>query len=299
VSQTLNKYYTDIDSVTTGLNFSSYVLDANLDPNIREGGRVSANDIIMSYVIYRLYGSSANPTQNVIFNLSDAHGMLPTSVLVNNIEASFSAEEEKSTSDSDKGAINLMFQNLLAEDPARFFDVEGKQIPGLFEVSTGQAGKGSWNFVENDKVEMNVQFTFMNAVTTSSVVADSQEVKSAISIPAGTTFKIRLQLLATTTPSAAAATKAAYESATFKELERQAQVNAAAASRAADAAAAFGGAALQPQQQPMASEDAGSVRRNASDICSAAATAAWDGASSASCRTRDSPPADIVPLISF
>lgn len=233
LANTLSKYYTDIDGVTGGLNFSSAILDSNPDPNIRQDYQITANDIIMAYVIYKLYGSSANPTMNVVYNLQDAYGMLPNSVLVNSIEASLLNEESLANS----GAVNEMFQKLLSEDPTRFFDAAGRQIPGLFEVNTTQPSMGSWNFVENDKIELNVQFTFLNSVSAKSVSGDSENITSAVTIPAGTTFKIRLQLVATNTPTAAAAIKQAYVTATTEELIRESAAQKKAAQNATDALA--------------------------------------------------------------
>jgi hypothetical protein len=233
LANTLTKNFTDIDGVTGGLNFSSAILDANPDPTIRQDGKISPNDLIMAYVIYKLYGSSANPTMNVIYNLQDAYNMLPTSTLIRAIEDSLNAEEASSSS----GAVNDMFQDLLSGDPTRFFDATGKQIPGLFEVNSRDSAKGSWNFVENDRIELNVQFTFVNSVTINSTSGDSENINSTVVIPSGKTFKIRLQLLATNTPTAAAAIQEAYVAATVEELARQVTVQKDIVQNTADALA--------------------------------------------------------------
>ena len=231
LANTLSKYYTDIDGVSNGLNFGSAILDANLDPSIRQDGQISANDLIMAYVIYKLYGSSASPTQNIIYNLQDAYGMLTNSTLISSIETSLRTEEASPNA----GAVNEMFQDLLSQDPTRFFDAAGKQIPGLFEVNTPTTSTGPWNFVENDRIELNVQFTFSNAVT----LASSPTAASvATTISAGTTFKIRLQLLATNTPTAASALITAAAEAKAQELLRQAEEQQEAAEAAEVAAAA-------------------------------------------------------------
>ena len=248
LANTLSKYYTDIDGVTGGLNFGSSVLDSNPDPTIRENGKITANDIIMAYVIYKIYGSSANPTMNVVFNLQDAYNMLPNSVLVKSIEESLKAEEALSRD----GAVNDMFQDLLSEDPTRFFDAAGKQIPGLFEVNSTDSFTGSWNFVENDRIELNVQFTFTNPVTVNSTAGDSENIESKVVIPAGVSFKIRLQLLATNTPTAAAAIQKAYVAASAEELARQVEVNKEAVQNAADALAVATQATSAAQAQTAA-----------------------------------------------
>jgi len=264
LANTLSKYYTDIDGVTGGLNFGSAILDSNLDPMIRKNGQITANDIIMAYVIYKIYGSSSNPTMNVVFNLQEAHDMLPNSVLVDSIKSSLQAEEELAQA----GAVNGMFQDLLSEDPTRFFDAAGKQIPGLFEVNSTETATGSWNFVENDRIELNVQFTFTNSVTVNSTSGDSDAIESKVAIPAGTTFKIRLQLLATNTPTAAAAIQKAYVAATGEELVRQAAANKEAAQKAADALALATQATTTAQTQAAAAQATynAAVTRNAKQL---------------------------------
>jgi hypothetical protein len=244
----LGKTFTDIDGVTNGLNFSSSVLDANTDPRIRHHNKVSANDICMAYMLYKCYGSSAAPTMNVVYNLEDAQEMLTSGTLVLAIDSSLATEEALSNSPGvAKGAVHAMFTDLLAADPTRFFTAAGIQIPGLFEVSCDKSASGPWGFVENDKIEMRVQFTFTNAVTRSGVQDPSQAVATAantqdtstIVIPAGSTFTIRLQITATDTPSGAA-TKAA-SSATAQAIadaQQQAAANQAASNAVAAAAAA-------------------------------------------------------------
>lgn len=258
LANTLSKYYTDIDGVSNGLNFGSAILDANLDPNIRQDGKISSNDLIMAYVIYKLYGSSASPTQNIIFNLQDAYGMLTNSTLISSIETSLRTEEASPNA----GAVNEMFQDLLAQDPTRFFDAAGKQIPGLFEVNTTTAATGPWHFVENDRIELNIQFTFSNPVT---MAASATVASVATTIAAGTTFKIRLQLLATNTPTAASALVTAAAEAKAQELLRQVaeQQEAAEAAAAAVAAAAQAEAAAAKQAASLQEIYAAAIKRNA------------------------------------
>ena len=244
----LSRVYTDVDGVTNGLNFSSAVLDANTDGRVRKDGNVSANDIVMAYLLYKCYGTSAAPTASVIYNLEDAHQMLSNGGLTLAIHNSLAAEEALSTASGvDKGAVDAMFRDLLAADPMRFFDATGKQIAGLFETNADSDSTGSWGFVENDKIEMRVQFNFTNAVTRRGVQDPSQAIASAanaedidtIVIPAGSKFIIRLQIVATDTPSGAAAKANASANAISTALAAQvattqkAANNAAAAQRAA------------------------------------------------------------------
>ena len=244
----LSRTYTDVDGVTNGLNYSSAVLDANTDGRVRKDGTVSSNDIVMAYLLYKCYGSSAAPTASVIYNLEDAQQMLSNGTLTLAIHNSLSTEEALSTAPGvDKGAVDAMFRDLLAADPMRFFDATGKQIAGLFETNADEDSTGSWGFVENDKIEMRVQFNFTNAVTRRGVQDPAQALTSAanmenvdtVVIPAGSKFIIRLQIVATDTPSGAAAKAAASANAIADALALQvastkkAADNAAAAQRAA------------------------------------------------------------------
>jgi hypothetical protein len=198
---------------------------------------------------------------NVVFNLQDAYNMLPNSVLVDSIKASLQAEEASPNA----GAVNKMFQDLLSEDPTRFFDAAGKQLPGLFEVSATDSATGTWNFIENDRIELNVQFTFANSVTVNSTTGDSENIEAKVVIPAGTTFKIRLQLLATNTPTAAAAIQKAYVAASAEELVREAAAQKEAAQKAADALAVATQATAAAQTQTAAAQATynAAVTRNA------------------------------------
>ena len=221
LAQTLSKYYTDIDGVTNGLNFSSAILDANPDPNVRLNATISANDIIMAYVIYKLFGSSSAPTQNIIYNLNDAQDMLTNDMLISAIQASLANEESNANNPgTDKGAVNAMFNDLLSIDPTRFFTAAGNQIPGLFEVAADVDSSGSWGFVENDKIEMRVQFTFSSAVTL--MGSADTHTEATVTVPANTTFIVRLQLTATDTPSGAAENALLKQTATAQALADQA-----------------------------------------------------------------------------
>lgn len=235
LSNSLSKIYTDIDGMTNGLNFSSAILDANNDSRVRKGGNVLANDLVMCYVIYKCYGSSSAPTEGVVYNLQDAQDMLSNGALVSAIHTSMGNEEILTNNPGvDKGAIDAMFRDLLAADPSRFFDAAGRQIPGLFETVADTNARGNWCFVENDKIEIAVQMRFVNAVTRQAV-GEGEDTTQTVVIPAGSTFKIRLQLVATDTPSGAAAKQEIAQANTSAEIVAQAEATAKAAANAATA----------------------------------------------------------------
>jgi hypothetical protein len=235
LSNSLSKIYTDVDGMTNGLNFSSAILDANNDSRVRKGGNVLANDLVMCYVIYKCYGSSSAPTEGVVYNLQDAHDMLSNGALVSAIHTSMANEEILTSNPGvDKGSIDAMFRDLLAADPSRFFDAAGRQIPGLFETVVDTNARGNWGFVQNDKIEIAIQMRFVNAVTRHAV-GEGEDSTDTVVIPAGSTFKIRLQLVATDTPTGAAAKKEIAQANTSAEIVAQADATAKAAANAAAA----------------------------------------------------------------
>jgi len=130
--------------------------------------------------------------------------------------------------------VDMMFTNLMAEDPMRFFDSSGMQVPGLFERNPDASGCGIWNFIVNDKVELPIQLRFTAPVTISSIVEDSTVAcgctTKTVMVNPGDTFNIRLQLLAVD-PACATANEEA-------EAARQAAILAAGAHAAAIACAA-------------------------------------------------------------
>jgi hypothetical protein len=162
--------------------------------------------------------------------LTDAQDMLTNENFTSSILASFNNEETLSNNPGDdKGAIDAMFRDLLAADPSRFFRANGTQIPGLFETNADTESRGSWMFVENDNLELRVQFKFQEPVTTRSTTDDEV---STVVIPAGSTFLIRLQLTATNTVAGAAAAQRQATAAMASALAEQAQAKAVAAANA-------------------------------------------------------------------
>ena len=191
--ESLNSSYMDIDGVTGALHFSTANLSLNNDPRLRKNGLVSANDIPMAFVMYKLYGNSAFSTKNFVFNLQDAHDMLSSETVADAIIASFKEHET--------GALDKMFRDLLAQDPRRFFDENGHQEPNLFETATDLAGNGSWKLIENDIVEIKTKLIFHSNVTKRGVAGrehllsdvNEAENQQKIIIP-DDYFYIRLQL---------------------------------------------------------------------------------------------------------
>jgi len=237
----LNKLYTDIDGTSNGLNFSSFILDSNYDSRVRCGG-ISANDIVMAYILYKCYGTSSAPTMNIIYNLEDAQKMITSEQLASVIVDSLKEDEQMSLTDAvDKGDVDAMFRYMLSANPLRYFKADGKQINGLFETNfcTGESdppGGGPWGFIENDIVELRLNFTFPQDVT--HTTADDLGGKRTVVIPAGSNFGIRLQIIAIDTPAGASSKQAAAAAAAAAAASQQ-QVAAASSITNATIAAAI------------------------------------------------------------
>ncbi len=152
----LSAGFVDIDGVTGGLHFGTDNLNLNSDARIRAAG-VSANDIPLAFVLYKLYGSSSSTTLGQVYNLQDAHGMIDNASVATAITDSFKAAVG--------GAVNTMFLDLLAADPHRFFDVSGVPVVGIFETNTDIQGAGGWNITEDDVIEVKTKFVFKSKVT--------------------------------------------------------------------------------------------------------------------------------------
>jgi hypothetical protein len=183
--------FTDLDADANGLSYSSSALDSAADDRLRETGANTANDLVMAYVLYRLYGKSSIPTRDAIFNLEDAHGMLDNATLKTAIKDSFE-------SGAGLTAVSTMFKNLISSDPQRFFDASGKQIAGIFEVKADTNSNGIWNLTVDDIIEIRVRFSFAAAITRRDV-ADGQ-LSGAVNtkeVSNTETFAIRLQLKVT------------------------------------------------------------------------------------------------------
>jgi hypothetical protein len=148
--------FVDIDGVTGGLHFGTSNLDTNPDPRLRADG-ITANDLPLCFVLYKLYGSSAAQTLNYIYNMEDAYGMLTNVNVVTAITESFKAQVS--------GSLNTMFRDLLSADPHRFFDASGLPMPGIFETNADVAGSGNWNIIDNDTLEVKLKLIFHSRVT--------------------------------------------------------------------------------------------------------------------------------------
>ena len=193
----LNSTYIDVDGVTGGLHFGTDNMNLNPDARLRAEG-VSANDIPLSFVLYKLYGSSSVATLDNVYNLGDAHGMLSSETVTEAVTSSFQAAVE--------GAVDTMFRDLLAADPHRFFDASGAPIVGMFETNRDIPAVGTWKITENDILELKLKMVFHSKITrrgvagrehllASSDAAASQENQQTLISP-DDYFYIRLQLKA-------------------------------------------------------------------------------------------------------
>jgi hypothetical protein len=183
--------YIDQDGVRNGLDFSSAALEQRFD--LKRNQRIpsppgtnthySANDLVMAYVLYKCYGRTCIDTDRLVYNLADAYNMLTNEQVAQAIVDSFNTEETFATAaispsiapnlqnpNTNKGLVDAMFRNFLALDPLRYYNDCGKQIPGLFEISTDVDASGSWQLGPCDAIEIPLRFVFRGSVKIASYV---------------------------------------------------------------------------------------------------------------------------------
>ena len=195
--------YTDLDAVSGGLDFSSVTLDMLHDlkrnPAIyniaTDTGLVQslpatgistthygANDLVMAYLMFKCFNSSAYDPSEIIYNIDDAFNMLSSSEIATAIMNSLVAEDALANvlvlpngkapgnelPTDDKGRIDELFRMFLAKDPSRYIS-GGAPIPGLFDNNFQSDISGNWGLVAGDKIEIPLKFVFRAPVTVSSV----------------------------------------------------------------------------------------------------------------------------------
>ena len=170
IAAALSSTYVDIDGVIDGLHFSTENMNLNSDARLRAAG-VSANDIPLAFVLYKLYGSSSATTLDTIYNLEDAYGMLASETVSEAIIASFKGAES--------GAVDSMFRDLLAADPHRFFDASGIPMTGIFETNADVAGSGTWKVTADDIIEVRTKLVFHSKVTRRGIAGREHLLSSA------------------------------------------------------------------------------------------------------------------------
>jgi hypothetical protein len=205
----LGSEYTDMDGVADALNYSSTALDTYNDskrdvaevnyelPEDVSAGvstavtHYSANDLVMSYVLFKCFGSSAFDAAEIVYNLEDAFGMLSSKALAEAVRDSLRDEDDLAEAvliaaaepkAGQRGKVDEMFRALLAADPARFFK-NGTQIPGLFETNyvgdeTDPTAEGNWCLKTGDIIEIPIKLFFTAPVTVLSVVDNVNEPSS-------------------------------------------------------------------------------------------------------------------------
>jgi hypothetical protein len=193
--------YTDLDAVANGLDFSSATLDMpqdlkrnqavynvatdtglTADPAVAATNisttSIGANDLVMSFVLFKCFGSSAYDPTDIIYNIDDAFNMLTSMQLAMAIEDSLVAEDtiangivqpngqspEVQDPDADRGAVNELFQMFLAKNPGRY-TTEGEPTPGLFSNTYTGDVNGDWKLMVGDKIEIPMKLVFRAPVS--------------------------------------------------------------------------------------------------------------------------------------
>ncbi len=190
----LNSSYVDIDGVTGGLHYGTANMNTNPDTRLRAAG-VSANDLPLAFMLYKLYGMSSATTLDRVYNLEDAHGMLASSTVAAAVSESFVG--------AITGAVDRMFRDLMSADPHRFFDASGAPIAGMFEMNRDAPAVGTWKLATNDSLEIKLKMMFQSKVTRRGVAGDEHDLSASgsqtneqVIINPGDYFYVRLQLKA-------------------------------------------------------------------------------------------------------
>jgi hypothetical protein len=212
--EALGTTYVDIDGVAGGLHFGSASLSTNPDPRIRKDGAISANDLPLAYVMYKLYGNSVAPTLDKIYNMADTYGMVTNSTVATAIIASLKGNES--------GSLDLMFRDLISSDPHRFFTEDGVSEPAIFEVRPETSGHGTWKITEGDIIELKLKLQFQSKVSRRGVAGREINVSALGSYPdnqqiiinPGDYFYVRLQIKAVSGIPTADPSKILYQSGT-------------------------------------------------------------------------------------
>ena len=182
---------TIVDTDAGALDFST---DAPQDSRVTE--LRGTDRLVAAYILYKGYGSSDFTTEDVVLNPEDLSGMAQTSA----VRAAILAALVAGQADATAKPVDKMFQDLVAADPTRFFDANGKQIGGIFETNADANGSGNWGFVEGDKVELKLVFKFAADVTVYDADGAAKKVINGPTLSpaaAGESFSLRLQLLVT------------------------------------------------------------------------------------------------------
>lgn len=184
--------FVDLDGNSNSLSFTSGILANSY--NITN----SVNDIVMAYVLYKVFGKSAFNTNKKLYNISTATHIVTNSNVYNAIGTSISSHN------SEGDAVDLLFRDLLVANPTRFFNQNtGVQIPGIFETNPTQASSGDWKAVVGDIIELNIIFVFKAPISRIMAPNGNNTLQNIyVMIPTDDTFQIRLQMTATASRTA-------------------------------------------------------------------------------------------------
>lgn len=184
--------FLDLDSVPNKLSFTSGVL-ANAY-NVTN----SANDLIMAYILFKVYGSTSFNTDTKQYNRSNALSILSNTDVTQAVGTSIASHN------TEGGAIDTLFHDLRIANPTRFFNQNtGTQIAGIFETTADVFSTGHWNTVVGDVIEMKVVFVFKAPITRNMITGvNTQASTEYVIIPTDDTLQIHLQITATASRSA-------------------------------------------------------------------------------------------------
>ena len=146
----LEGVYDDVDGIPAGLSFTSSAITNEQNKSLTTK---KSNDLIMAYVLFKVYGSTNFNTTDKVYNAADALNM------VDNATIATAVKDNIDVSGGGRGGpVDQMFRDLLAADPGRFFDGSGVQVTGLFETNADASGNGTWLIAAGDILELKLEF---------------------------------------------------------------------------------------------------------------------------------------------
>lgn len=170
---------------------------SELDPNFKRG---TANDLVIPYVLFRLFGtskvSSATVPNYTKLTTDPNDPLLDSATWINAFNTEIVLTDASGT------PADTMFRELL-QDVGRFKDASDNPLPALYTVDpwagTDVSGSGiypgnPWQLHAGDIMQFTTKFTFANSISVKSTSTISPDSVPQAIILAGETYYIRYQV---------------------------------------------------------------------------------------------------------
>lgn len=171
---------------------------SELDPNFKRG---TANDLVIPYVLFRLFGSS-KVSSTTVPNYNKLTTSPVNDPLLRSATWISAFNSQIPTTDAVGTPADTMFRELL-QDAGRFKDDSGLPLAALYTVDpwVGADVSGSgvypgnpWKLQAGDIIQFTTKFTFANSISVKSTSTISPDSLPQVIIQAGETYYIRYQV---------------------------------------------------------------------------------------------------------